>query len=196
MTSKAQRKRAKRSRKITLPGGASVQAPISQGMSQPQEDPRKVVIDARVRVFGVKDGNAPMHGSQAGCCIDASDGDKAAMWQSWQDINASRRNSRLRNGIPDGPKCSTFTMIADAMQTDTSPTIDLRTAEECDAAAKRSREMWDARINALPTPQMIWAIKNALDGGINGQGGELWQDGKPTARGNAFIAALTVLTYR
>ena len=195
MTSKAQRKRAKRSRKITLPGGASVHASISQGMSQPQEDPRKVVIDARVRVFGVKADDAPRRHTQHDCCID-SVSDSQALRDVWESILASRRNSRLRNGIPDGPKCSTFTMIADAMQTDTSPTIDLRTAEERDAAAKRSREMWDARINALPTPQMIWAIKNALDGGINGQGGELWQDGKPTARGNAFIAALTVLTYR
>lgn len=193
MTSKAQRRSRKRTRTISLPNGDTATAPKLQGSRGPQEDPRKVVIDARVRVFSISPEEAQRRADQADCCIDSAN-DGKALRQVWQSILASRRNSRLRNGIPDGPKCSTFTMISDAMQTDTSPTIDIRTAEERDTDAKRSREMWDARIKALPTPQMIRAIKGAMDGGINGQGGDLWADGKMTDRGRAFVSALRVLT--
>jgi len=194
MTSKAQRRSRKRSRSISLPGGEIATAPPMQGSREPQEDPRKMVIDARARVFGIKPDEAATRGTQADCCIASATGDRVAMQEAWQGICTSRRNSRLRNGIPDGPKCSTFTMISDAMQTDTSLTVDLRTGEERDAAAKHARQMWDARINALPAPQMIRAIKEALDGGINGQGAELWADGKPTTRGAVFVAALRALT--
>jgi len=194
MTSKAaKRKSRKRTRTISLPGGDTATVPKLANSREPQEDPRNVVINARVRVFGIKADDAPRRSTQADCCID-SVSDSEALRQVWQSILASRRNSRLRNGIPDGPKCSTFTMISDALQTDTSPTIDIRTAEERDTSAKRSREMWDARIKALPATQMIRAIFEAMDGGINGQGGELWADGKPTTRGVVFVAALRVLT--
>jgi hypothetical protein len=196
MSSKAQRRSRKRNRKISLPGGEAATAPKLQGSREPQEDPRKVVIDARVRVFGIKadDATAALHGSQAGCCIAAAQGDRVAMWQAWQDINAARRNYRLRNGIQDGPKCATIAMIPDAMQTDTSLTVDLRTAEERDAAANRAWQSWHSRIKALPAPQMIRAVLEAMDGGINGQGGELWADGKPTTRGVVFVTSLRVLT--
>lgn len=193
MASKAERKRRTRNRKISLPGGETSHHPISAGRPV-QEDALAVAREARARVYAVpiKAALDPMRGSQAGCCI-AEQPDRVEMWQVWQSICTARRNSRLRNGISDGPKCATIAMIPDQMQTDESLRVDMRTSEERDTAAKRAWDGWQGRINALPAP-MRWPIRNALDGGINGQGGELWADGKPTSRGVAFVVSLRVLT--
>ena len=187
------RKSRKRSRTISLPNGDAATAPPMQGSREPQEDPRNVALEARARVFNIKPDDAPRRSTQADCCIDSMS-DSQALREVWQSILASRRNYRLRNGIQDWPKCATIAMVLDAMQTDTSLTVDLRTDDERDTAAKRAWQSWLDRINALPAPQMIRSIKDAMDGGINGQGGELWKDGKHTTRGVVFVIALRELT--
>lgn len=197
MASKAQRKRIKSRRSITLPGGDTATAPATQGMRPPQEDARKTASDARARIFGKSGDDAlhPMHGSQAGCCISSTGDDAAKLWQTWQDINAARRNYRMRIlGTTGDPKCAAISMLPDAMQTDTSLTIDIRTAEERDTAAKRAWRDWEARINSLPQPQMKWAIRGSMDGGTNGLGGNLWANNAKTTLGQAFVAALQELT--
>lgn len=194
---KAQRE-ARKLRNISLKGGTSVKAnPTGRDrrhINQPQDDPCKAAREARARVFGLDaDKQDPLHhmrGTQAGNCI-ADQRDALDLWGIWQAIGAALRNYRTRiTGVTGDPKCATVAMTPDAMQTDQSLTVDIRTAEEKDAAAKRAWPHWESRIKALPAPQLRWAISNALDGGMDGMGGELYHGGKATDRGRVFVLAL------
>lgn len=197
MTSKAARKRRKGKARalITLPG----QDPIMQ--SQPNdpkrekpEDPRKTAIEARCRHSGIadpKEAARALLGTQMGLCINASatGQELADLTEAWQAISASFRNYRLlvigQTGDPQG---AAIGMIPDKVETDPSLRVDLRTHDERVAAAKRSKAEWDARINALPVPNMKWALRGALEGFM----GEdmLWRDQEPTTNGRLAVEAL------
>lgn len=200
--SKKARKALKRLRKISLANGeTATDRPAGRDrrhINQPQEDPRKPALEARSRAFGLdptkQDPLHHMRGTQAGNCI-ADERDALDLWGTWQAIGTARRNYRTRiTGVTGDPKCATVAMTPDAMQTDQGLTVDIRSAEEKDAAAKRAWPHWETRIKTLPAPQLRWAIKNALDGGIDGMGGELYHGGKATDRGRVFVSALRGLT--
>ena len=89
MTSKAARKRMKRARQISLPGGEVVEMRASAGRP-PADDPMKAVLSARERLLadaGVKTpadhARSPLAGCQVGLKLLADDltpDDRAALW--------------------------------------------------------------------------------------------------------------------
>lgn len=201
MTSKAERKRrAKRARTITLPGGESVAAPSVQGQRndlKPKEDPMNVVTIARQRRTGIEDAREalqPICGTDMGLCIRAlTKGDERAdLVNTWSAISASHRNYRLliigQTGDPQG---AAIPMLPEPMETDPSLRIDLRTQEQRVESAKRAWHEWWAKIKALPTPNHRWAISGALDGFMGD--GALWRDQEPTVTGKLAVQALRLM---
>lgn len=206
---KAGNRRAKQRRSITLPGGEIAANPLrgtdrrgTQARETP-EDAQKTALEARKRVFGGIGCQTaeeaflePLRGSQVGYCITTLAGkdDRAEIWQVWQDICAARRNyhQRILSRNAD-PQCAAIAMVPDAMQSDESLRVDLRTGDERDAAAKRVWDEWCKRIKALGVPQMIWAVRAALDDGINPEAAPFWLDGQPTDRGRALVLGLRKL---
>lgn len=191
---KAQRKRAKR-RTISLPGGETATQRPGQGDRKPQEDARAVALAARIRVHGIAkdDATSPLCTDGVDRCILAltRSQERADITQAWLRLITAQHNYRTRIlGQTGYPKGAAIAMLSDAMQTDTGHSIDIRTADERDAAAKRAWAACQAAIAALPAPHLIWAIRNALTGGMDGQGGEVWRNGQPTARGVVLVQAL------
>lgn len=197
MTSKAARKRRKGKAKalISLPG----QDPIIQ--SQPNDpkrakpdDPRKTALQARCRRAGIsdpKEAARALLGTEMGLCINASatGQELADLTEAWQAISASFRNYRLlvigQTGDPQG---AAIGMIPDKVETDPSLRVDLRTHDERVEAAKRSKAAWDAKIKALPVPNMRWALRGALEGFMGED--TLWRDCAPTTSGRLAVEAL------
>jgi hypothetical protein len=192
--------RKRRAKSITLPGGDQIpQRPSGRDrVATPQADPMETVITARQRRSGItdaKDARQPLCGDDLGLCIHASaTGDaRAALANTWAALSASHRNFRVMViGQTGNPQGAAIPMIPEPMETDQSLRVDLRTHDERVAAAKASWTGWQAKINALPIPNLRWAIKGALDGFLGD--GTLWRDRKPTATGVAAVSALRLLT--
>jgi len=196
--SKGAKKRARKLRSITLPGGESAKSRATgrdrRHTNQPDNEPPPIHA-ARARLCALDAGNV-LHESDMGRCILAlsSGQERADLSDVWAALSAARRNYRLRCiGQSGSPQGAAIGMIPEPMQTDPSLRVDLRTPDERDAAAKRAWAEWQARIAALPTPQHIWALRGALDG-FMGEG-RLW-DGQPTRHGVSAVAALKLLTER
>jgi hypothetical protein len=195
MTSKAQRRaNRRRAQSITLPGGEAVPAPTVQGQRKPKEDPMATVTAARIRHSGItdpKEAIQPLCGDQMGLCIRAlsTGDDRTALANAWAAISASHRNYRmLYIGQTGNPQGAAIAMVPEPMQTDPSLRIDLRSADERVAAAKRAWEAWEGKIRALPTPNARWALLGALRGFLGD--GVLWKDRAPTTTGKVAVMAL------
>ena len=204
MTRNAKRQRKRR---ITLPGGVQIdQKPSGRerdnvGQPKPTEDARKPAIQARLRIAGKDDtpdarkaAVAPSYGHDVGLCINATiTGDAATKaWDTFSHISASYRNYMAYFiGQTGNPKCAAITMIPEPMETDPSLRVDLRSHDEKVSAAKASWAAWERRMNALPAPQMKWALGGALRG-FMGEG-TLWRDAKPTHTGKTVVAALQAI---
>lgn len=194
--SKGAKKRARKLRAITLPGGETAKARATgrdrRHINQPDAEPPPIHA-ARDRLCSINPGSV-LHESDMGRCILAlSNGqEQADLAAAWAALSAARRNYRVRCiGLSGDPQGAAIGMIPDSMQTDPSLRVDLRTSDERDYAAKRAWAEWQARISALPTPHHIWALRGALDG-FMGEG-RLW-DGSPTRYGASAAAALKLLT--
>jgi hypothetical protein len=201
--SKRQRIARKRERRtISLANGDTATAPIGQGQRKAPEDARKTALQARVRVFGIggaepmKAAVNPLWETPVGRCIIAiiPEAQQKAVGQVWHRLSAAQYNYHTRIlGMSGYPQGSAIAVQSDGFETDTSHTIDTRSPEEKDEGAKRAWSSAEASINALPVPQWKWAIRNAMNGGIDGLGGSVWSDGKPTKRGIVLIQALVAL---
>lgn len=204
MTSKAA-KRA-RKRKITLPGGEQVDQPrkglprIHAVPREAPEDAKKTALEARKRIYGGSDAKAAeracesvLGGSDVGRCILALHPSPQAhlpIWDTWQSLCAAIRNYRTRIiGMTGDPQGAAIAMIPDEMHTDPSLTVDLRSAEEKDEAAKRRNEYWRGMMDALPLHQR-WAVREAVN---EFSGAPLWRDGLPTALGLNAVAGLVAM---
>lgn len=203
MTSHAERKRRARARRINLAGGETAPQPLV-GAGRPRkatEDPAKSALKTRLRIRGIPDtpdnqkrAVAPAFGSDVGMCIDATlTGDEATKaWDTFSHISASYRNYMVYFvGQTGNPKCAAIAMIPDVMETDPSLRVDLRSHDEKVSAAKASWAAWERRMNALPFPQMKWALGGALRGFLGD--GTLWRDAKPTHTGRTVVAALQAM---
>jgi len=198
MTSKTRRARK---RAIALAGGASVPQPPSgrdrTHTNQPKDDARMTAMTARERMTGHtgKDALDPALGTDMGRCIVAlCQGDeRATLLGAWQAMSAAHRNYRmLYIGQTGDPQGAAIGFIPERMETDPSLRVDIRTHDERVAAAKSGWAAWQARIAALPWPQMKWAIRAGLEGFM----GEatLWRDQAPTIQGRVAVDALRRLT--
>lgn len=197
MASKAERKRRKnRTRaKTTLPGGEVIVNAANDGR-KPKENPMNVALEARLRVAGIpvtpealKAAVEPSYGDEVGLCINAlATGDMArAMWDTFCRLQAARRLYRMRHiGQTGDPQNSAIAMVPDAMQADPGLTIDIRTPEERDEAAKRAEAYWRGKLDKIPVPQLRMALRSAADG-FNGP---WWRDGKPTRAGRWAVDGL------
>ena len=157
------------------------------------EDARKPALQARVRALGVESveaASSPLCGSEIGLCIRAMHPGhdvQARLWDVWQAMSAARRQWRMRYlGQTGDPQGAAIAMIPDTMQTDQGLTVDLRSPEERDNAAKTGEAYWSKQIAAVPVPQMQMALRSAIDG----FGAVLWHGGKPTANGRNAVLAL------
>ena len=157
------------------------------------EDARGPALQARVRVLGVESAEAaisPLCGHDIGLCIRAMHPGhdvQARLWDVWQAMSAARRQWRMRYlGQTGDPQGAAIAMVPDAMQTDQGLTVDLRSPEERDKAAKAGEAYWSEQIAAVPVPQMQMALRSAIDG----FGAVLWHAGKPTANGRNAVLAL------
>ena len=201
MSSKATRRSRKRNRLISLPGGEAVNQPPSgrdrHHTNQPQEDPRLVVTFARIRQTGImdaKDAIQPLAGTQMGMCIISlvAAHDRASITDTWESLSAAHRNYRMIYiGQTGNPKCAAIAFIPEAMETDQSLRVDIRTAEERVVSAKTAWAAWERKINALQAPQLRWAIRGVLDGFMGD--GTLWRDAAPTDTGRTAVMALRVI---
>lgn len=200
------RARKRNRRTITLAGGDVVAAPVIQGQRpKPPEDARKTALQARIRVFGIqgaesiRDAVSPLCGSGVGMCILTlvAAKDQPAVWATWQRLCTAQHNYRTRIlGLSGHPQGSAIAMQSDAMQVDTGHSVDIRSPAERDDAAKRAWVAVTLAYTSLPVPQMVWAIRAALSGGMDGMGGDVWSEGKPTARGRVLVQALVALGGR
>lgn len=130
-------------------------------------------------------------GTDMGLCINKLTGGdtRAQIIDAWGAISASRRNYRLRYiGQSGEPKGATIAMVPDATETDPSLRVDIRSPDERADQAKASWAAWEAKINALPLPQLKWAIRGALDG-FMGEA-SLWRNQAPTPLGTVAVEAL------
>ena len=197
MTSKAARRRRRKSHGISIPGGTAPQ-PVTRGR-KPVEDARAVAMAARTRVFAwhrslgpAPDPHEPLSGTQGGLCLLSEGEGGKALVAVWEALSASRRAYSIRViGATGNPQCAAAPMLADVLEVDPSLRVDLRDPVERDRAAKALWLSWEDRIARLPAPQMKWAIRAALGDSINPEAARLWGlDGLPTPMGRAFILAL------
>ncbi len=181
---------------FAVPLAAAKAAPKKRGkarMREIAEDARKPALEARVRVAGVESAEAaisPLCGHDIGLCIRAMHPGhdvQARLWDVWQAMSAARRQWRMRYlGQTGDPQGAAIAMVPDAMQTDQGLTVDLRSPEDRDKAAKAGEAYWSEHIAAVPVPQMQMALRSAIDG----FGAVLWHAGKPTANGRNAVLAL------
>lgn len=198
MTSKAERARRKKAAKISLPGGEAIAQRAPTGRPRKaQEDATAVVSAVRMRKTGItdaKDAMQPICGTDMGLCIrHLTTGDeRAELANAWAALSASHRNYRiLYVGQTGDPQGASIPMLPEAMETDQSMRVDLRTHDERVAAAKRGWGAWEAKIAALTTPNARWALRGALSGFMGD--GALWRDQRPTTTGKLAVMALRMV---
>lgn len=194
---KAQRRRRPKHAGMTMPMGEVAAPRTTQGSRKPPEDAARAALEARCRAFGVsptpdamKALSAPPMGCDVGRCIVAIIGaDWRPLWDTWQALSAARANYAMRIlGTTANPQGSAIAMQSDALQADPGLTVDLRTADERDAAAIRADAYWTDLLTRLPTPMHRWCLRQGL-----GEG-ELWRAGEPTGKGRLAVASLVMLT--
>lgn len=185
-------------RLISLAGGEVAIAPRAAYEREGPDDAQATALQARNRVRGVDDtpeqrmaSKAALMGCGVGMCIDAlARASHKELWGVWQAICAAKWNYRSRVlGTTGTPQGAAIGFIPERMETNQSATVDLRTADEKDAAAIKADAYWRGLYDRLPTPQHKQALRPAMDE----VEGALWRDGKPTAIGARAVDALIKL---
>jgi hypothetical protein len=192
-------KKKQKAKKITLAGGQAIeQRPNGRDRTQTHQpkDAADVVLKARMRRMGWPDKSAArshLAGDEMGLCIwhdIPSPDEQGRLWAAWQAVCSARLTYRMRIlGTTGQPQGAAIAIIPEAMQTDQSHSVDIRTAEERDIAAKRGDAYWAGLIAALPAPQYKRALMPAMDE----TEGALWRDAAPTKRGLTAVQALVLL---
>lgn len=193
------RTKAARRRRITMPGGASVPQPATQGRRtdlrrEPPAD--AVALAARARLTGctVEEARDVMASEDVGRCIRAlcpTPEERRDLLGIWQGISAAWANYAARClSITPTPQSAALPMLPEPMQTDQSLRIDPRTADEKDAAARRVWDEWRTAFNRLPIAQAI-----AIASASRGDGPTLWHPGAraATRHGVTVVHALAAL---
>lgn len=200
MTKARTKGQRRRQRAITLPGGARIPQPATQGRRvdlEPQEPADLIALAARARLTGctVEAARDVLAGEDMGRCIIAlarSPERRRDLFSVWQALNAAWHNYATRCcSITPTPQAAALPMLPDPMQTNPSLRIDIRTADERDEAARRVWFEWiDLLMHRLTFPQ-----RHALRGSLHGYGAEVWNpdDRKPTKAGCLAVEALAAL---
>ena len=200
MTKARTKGQRRRQRAITLPGGARIPQPATQGRRadlEPQEPADLIDLAARARLTGctVEAARDVLAGEDMGRGIIAlarSPERRRDLFSVWQALNAAWHNYATRCcSITPTPQAAALPMLPDPMQTDPSLRIDIRTADERDEAARR---VWFEWIELL-MHRLTFAQRHALRGSLHGYGAEVWNphDRKPTKAGYLAVEALAAL---
>lgn len=198
MASKAERKRRRRTRAITLPGGGASAPKIRQGRRTDTEDSGQVALQARVRrqgltadEAGLRTARDPLRGDPLGLCIIAlhpGQDAQADLWRTWQALGAAKLawGQRIIGALPQ-PQAAAVAMLPEPMQTDQGHSVDLRTPDERDRSAADSWHRWLSLLMRLPADQ-----RHALRGHLDGYGVALWHEveRRPTRAGCLAVKAL------
>ena len=200
MTKARTKRQKRRDKRITLPCGESApQRPTGRDRrhtNQPVGPADAVALHARARLTGcsVEEARDVLAASDMGRCIRSmipSDRERRDLLGTWQAISAAKHNwnQRIISANPH-PQSSALPMLPEAMQTDTGHSIDLRTADERDEAARRIWYRWLELLMDLPGEQ-----RHALRGHLDGYAAPIWDadELRPTRTGALAVKALRVL---
>lgn len=189
-------RRKHKPKKISLPGGQAIEQRSDRPGRPPgriAEPADKIALDARMRIAGHNDkarARLAMNESDMGRCILAihpKPENYARLWDVWRTMeNAIELHEERNIGLSRFAQGASLPLLPEPMQTDQSHSVDLRTPEEKNAAARRNAEYWRGLIDQLPAPQMKWAMQPALDAVKD----VLWLNAAPTDRGRNAVAAL------
>jgi hypothetical protein len=192
----AARRRRKRQRQITMPGGAIIDRTVNRGPIKAEPPADLVALKARARRTGctVEEARDVLASEDVGRCILAlhkGGATRRDLLNVWQGINASWWNYATRClSITPSPQSAALPMLPEPMQTDQSLRVDVRSGEEKDAAARNVWFAWLEQLMALPSPQ-----RHALRGHLQDYAAPLWHEAerRPTASGVLAVAALAAL---
>lgn len=198
MTKAKSKGQKRRIRKITLPGGESVPQRAAQGhRSDLKQEPADLAaLRARARRTGctVEEARDILASDDMGRCIRSmrsSNTDRRNLLTTWQAISAAWHNYATRClSITPGAQSASLPMLPDPMQTDQSLRVDLRSADEKDAAARRVWFDWLEAMLALPADQ-----RHAVRGHLQEYAAPVWcpNNLRPTRSGALAVAALDAL---
>jgi hypothetical protein len=194
---KRQRRREARKTTITLPGGETApQRPAQGARHDIDREPQRTALQARARHTGctVEEARDVLAADDIGRCIRdmrPDDRDRRNLLSVWQGISAAWANYAGRVlSIQPNPQAASLPMLAEAMQTDPSLRVDLRTGDERDEAAKRAWAAWQADFNRLPQEQAV-----TIAAAATGISAPLWDvdNLRPTRHGALAVKALAAL---
>jgi hypothetical protein len=192
---KSARRKQRKLRKITLPGGLKIPQPTTQGRRTDlhQEPADALALATRARLTGctVEEARDVLAGDDMGRCIrylrrDAQD--RRDLLAVWQSLCVAWHNYAARClSMPTAAQGATIPILSDPMQTDPSLRVDLRTGAEKDAAA---RDQWFARLDAIMS--LPEDRRHALRGHLHGYGAPVWDadNTRPTRAGALAVKAL------
>jgi len=154
-----------------------------------EREPDGVVLQARARRMGkgkASDMNVTMLSEDAGmaiCDICAEDQAKR-LWDLHIALTSAEVRYHKSIGVSPHPKCAKIEMMQERFETRADDKPDLRTEEERDRQAQTAWMHWQGQLGCLLATERT-AINLAMRYQV-----ELWDDGKPTAAGRRFVAAM------
>lgn len=200
---RAQRRKA-RAEYITLPGGETAPQRPAQGRrsDRPSEPADALALAVRARLTGcsLEEARDVLAANDMGRCIRAmipenkrkpGECTRRDLLSTWQGICAAKHNWQQRiTATNPNPQSASLPMLPESMQTDTGHSVDLRTTEERDEAARRVWYHWLDRLMDLPAEQ-----RHALRGHLDGYAAPIWDadELRPTRTGALAVKALRAL---
>jgi hypothetical protein len=199
---KARTKAARRRRAnlISLPGGGAVASrPIGRERhhtQQPEPPADLVALTVRARLTGctVEEARDILASEPIGRCIRYMRPglqDRRDLMDVYMSISAAWTNVIERVfGLKVSAQSASLPMLPEPMQTDPSLRVDLRTADERNAAARRVWSEWSAAFRKLPPDASATLTASIEDRGLH-----LWDSDahRPTAKGALAVKALAGL---
>lgn len=161
------------------------------------EDPRKPVLAARARHRGLAPDRQTMlqqtavHlGDDVGRCIEHQASEEAPeLYAVWSRFCAAEENYNRRIlGQTGKPKGMKIEMMPERIETDQSHTIDTRTEEERDDAAKKAHQTWNGYVKDIASLEYQSILHQARSGHV-----QCWAGTSPLARGMVLVSAIRAL---
>jgi hypothetical protein len=195
---KSARRKQRKLRKITLPGGQQIQQHPTQGRRTDlhQEPANTLALTTRARQTGCTPDEArdPLVADDVGRCIrylHTNSHTRRELFAIWNHLNAARHHYvTLCLSLPVGAQGATLPILPDPAEADPTIAIDDRPHEERAAAARTAWNSALAKIAALPLAQ-----RTALRTHLLGLGQTAWNACRlaPTTTGILIVAALNSL---
>lgn len=158
---------------------------------EPQEDPRAVVIAARIRAGApnADEAQRPMWGEAAGQAIaQQAPAEAPELWDTFKRIDAADdAYARRFTGIRRFPNVAKLEMMPERFETRDDDRPDSRTPDEKDRDAVANWQRWQGLLASMCQGQravILDAMRHRM---------RLMHGGKATKAGKAFVAAMQAL---